>query len=118
MRARVVDEPQRLPQAKLKVPLLAPRSGFVSDVDALAVALAALRLGAGRTRTEDKVDHAVGVSELVKMGEPIEAGAPLCVIHANDDPALAEARAMLAKAIVVGDAKGVPPKLVDEVIGA
>ena len=116
--ARVVDEPQRLPQAKLKVPLLAPRSGFVSDVDAMAVALAALRLGAGRTRTEDKVDHAVGVSELVKMGEPIEAGAPLCVIHANDDPALAEARAMLAKAIVVGDAKGVPPKLVDEVIGA
>ncbi|MSU64695.1 MAG: thymidine phosphorylase [Opitutus sp.] len=115
--ARVVDEPERLPQARLKVPLLAPRSGFVSDVDAMGVALATLRLGAGRARAEDQVDPAVGVSELVKMGEPIEAGAPLCVIHASDDHALAEARAMLAKAIVVGEARGVAPQLIAEVIG-
>ncbi|MSU47598.1 MAG: thymidine phosphorylase [Opitutus sp.] len=115
--ARVVDEPSRLPQARLKVPLAAPRSGFVHDVDAMSVALAALRLGAGRARAEDKIDHAVGVNALVKIGERVEAGAPLCVIHANDEGALAEARAMLALAIVVGDSPGVAPRLVDEIIG-
>lgn len=115
--ARVVDDPERLPQARLKVPLPAPADGWIADVDAMGVALAALRLGAGRARAEDKVDPAVGVSGLVKMGEKITAGAPLCVIHANDETALAEARAMLGRAIVVGDQPGVPPALVGELIG-
>ena len=113
---RVVDAPSRLPQAKLKVALAAPRAGFVQDVDALGVALATLRLGAGRVRTEDKIDPAVGVSALVKIGERVESGAPLCVIHANDKRMLAEAKAMLAKAIVVGDGAKSAPKLIEEVL--
>ena len=115
--ARVTDDLMRLPQAKWKVPLLAARAGFVCDVDAMGVALAALRLGAGRARTEDKIDPAVGVSGLVKMGEHVEAGEPLCVIHANDQAALAEAQAMLVKAIAVGGKPVKPPKLIDEIIG-
>ena len=54
---------------------------------------------------------------MAKVGERIEAGAPFGVIHANDESALAEAQAMLAKAIVIGDTAGVAPKLIDEVIG-
>ena len=115
--ARVVDEPGRLPSAKWQVPLAASRAGFVQGVDAMGVALAALRLGAGRARAADPVDHAVGVSGLVKVGERVAAGAPLGVIHANDEAALAEATAMLAKAITIGDAAGIAPKLIDEVIG-
>ena len=114
--ARVADEPARLPQAKFKVPLATPRAGFVSDVDALGVALAALRLGAGRAKAEDKIDHAVGVSALVKIGERVEPGAPLCMIHANDEKALAEAKGMLAKAIAIGDAAQATPTLIDEVV--
>ena len=115
--ARVADEPSRLPQAKYQVPLAAPRAGFVSDVDALGVALACLRLGAGRTKSGDTIDHAVGVSALVKIGEPVESGAPLCVIHANDEKALAEASAMLAKAIRIGETSVAAATLIDEVIG-
>jgi pyrimidine-nucleoside phosphorylase len=114
---RVAQDPGRLPQARLKVPLPAPRAGFVQDVDALDVAMAALRLGAGRSKAEDKVDHAVGVSGLVKVGEPVAAGAPLCTIHANDETALAEAKAMLEAAIVVGATQVKPVKLIDEIIG-
>jgi pyrimidine-nucleoside phosphorylase len=115
--ARVVDEPERLPQAKFKVALAAPRAGFVQDVDAMGVALAALRLGAGRVKAADGVDHAVGVSDLVKVGELVVAGGPLCVIHANDEAGLAAAREMIARAIVVGDVAGTTPQLIDEVIG-
>jgi pyrimidine-nucleoside phosphorylase len=113
----VVDDSARLPQAKYKVPFPAPREGFVQDVDALSVALAALRLGAGRARAEDNIDHAVGLSALLKIGEPVETGAPVCVIHANDEAALAGAKAMLAEAIVIGDTAPPPPKVIDEVIG-
>ena len=115
--AQVVDEPERLPQAKFKVALAAPRAGFVQDVDAMGVALAALRLGAGRVKAADGVDHAVGVSDLVKVGECVVAGGPLCVIHANDEAGLAAAREMIARAIVVGDVAGTTPQLIDEVIG-
>ena len=115
--ARVVDEPGRLPQAKHNITLRASRAGFVSDVNAMDVALAALRLGAGRAKAEDRVDPAVGVSGLVKVGETIATGTALCVIHANDERALAEAGAILEKAICVGDSPGTVPTLVDEVIG-
>jgi thymidine phosphorylase len=68
-------------------------------------------------KTADGVDHAVGFSELVKVGEPVAAGATLAVIHANDAAALAAAQAMLAQAILVGDVAGTTPTLIDEMIG-
>lgn len=116
---RVVDDVGRLPRAKISEPFVAARGGMVADVDAMGVALAALRLGAGRKRAEERVDHAVGVSGLVKVGERVAQGAPLCVVHANDERALEDAKAMLAKAILVGDTvkEGAAPKLIDEVIG-
>jgi pyrimidine-nucleoside phosphorylase len=113
----VVDDVSRLPKARKQLPLLAPRGGFVVDVDAMAVALAALQLGAGRAHAEDKVDHAVGVTDLVKIGEKVTAGGRLCTVHGNNDEKLAVAQTMLAKAIVVGDAPPPAQKLIDEIIG-
>ena len=86
-------------------------------IEPVSVALAALRLGAGRAKAEDRIDPAVGVNGLVKIGERIATGAPLCVIHANDEQALAEAAVLLAKAITVGDVPGVAPRLIGEIIG-
>lgn len=113
---RAIDDPTRLPRAQWQVPLRAERAGFVTDVDAMGVALAALRLGAGRARAEDKVDPAVGVGALVKMGERVEAGATLAVIHANDQVALAEATRMLVPAIIISDSPFAVDKLVAEII--
>ncbi len=115
--ARVIDEPARLPQAKFKVNFPALRAGFVQEVDAMGVALSALRLGAGRAKAEDRVDHAVGFSALAKIGERVALGASLCTIHANDEQSLAEVKLMLAKAIVIGDVAVAPTKLIDELIG-
>jgi pyrimidine-nucleoside phosphorylase len=114
---RVVEDPALLPRARILKPFGASRAGFVADVDAMGVALAALRLGAGRAKAEDPVDHAVGVDGLVKVGEPVKAGAPLCVIHANSEAAAAEAAEILAKAIVVDDAAPASRPLIGETIG-
>src|ERR1035437_1729892 len=115
--ARVVSEPGRLPQARRQVPFAATRTGFVQYVDALQVALAARARGAGRAKADDRIDHAVGFSGLVKVGEPVETGAPLCVVHASDDKALAEVKEMLAEAIKVGAKPVKPVTLIDEIIG-
>gem|GEM_PF-6931716 len=55
----------------------------------------------------------------MKVGERVAQGAPLCVVHANDERALEDAKEMSAKAILVGDAvkEGAAVRLVDEVIG-
>ncbi|WP_414663370.1 thymidine phosphorylase [Horticoccus sp. 23ND18S-11] len=113
---RSIDDPTRLPQATLQRPLPAPRGGVVVDVDAMGVALAALRLGAGRAKADDTIDPGVGVSALKKIGEKVTSGEPLCVIHASNEPALAEARAMLEKAIRVGDTAPAATPLIHEVL--
>jgi len=116
--ARVLDDASRLPRARFAEPLLAREAGFVTDVDAMGVALAALRLGAGRTCAEEGVDHAVGVNRLVKIGEHVARGAPLCVLHANDEAALADARERMGRAIALGPIAPAAPRLIGDVIGA
>ncbi len=78
---RVVEDPSLLPQAKIQEAVSSPSSGLVQSVDALGVALAALKLGAGRAKAEDPIDPAVGVAELVKVGQRVSAGQALCVIQ-------------------------------------
>ncbi len=113
---RVLDDPSRLPAARLQVALTSPVAGFVRAVDAREVALAALALGAGRHRAEDQVDHSVGFSQLVKIGEPIAAGGTLCVIHANDGAALEQARVRLRIGIRVGETPSLPTPLIGEIL--
>jgi pyrimidine-nucleoside phosphorylase len=113
-----VDDPARLPQAQWQEPLRAEFGGFVQEVDAMDVALTALRLGAGRIKAEDRIDPAVGIGALVKVGERVARGGTLCIVHANDRAALAEANAMLRKAIMVGDSPPVPEPLIGDVVAA
>jgi pyrimidine-nucleoside phosphorylase len=114
---RVLDDPSGLPQARLKRPLGSTRAGFVASVGALGVALAALHLGAGRAKAGEAIDPAVGVAALVKAGSPVKAGQPLCIIHANSERHADEAAEILERAIVIGDAPGVPTPLIGEVVG-
>ncbi len=100
----VCDEPVAvLPAARFTGEVRAARAGWVVGVDAMAVALAALRLGAGRTRAEHAVDHAVGFTRLVKVGSRVGPGDLLGIVHANDEARLAEARVALAGAVELGD---------------
>jgi pyrimidine-nucleoside phosphorylase len=72
-----------LPKAGNQIPLPSPNSGYISKCDAEALGRACLLLGAGRAKTTDSIDHAVGISNLRKIGERVEEGEPLCIIHSN-----------------------------------
>jgi pyrimidine-nucleoside phosphorylase len=75
---RVVQEPERyLARAEVRVQVLAPREGFVTGIDALALGLAGVAMGAGRTRTDQAVDHAVGIYLHKKPGDATKAGEPV-----------------------------------------
>jgi len=92
------------------------RAGVVAGVDAMTVALAALRLGAGRIKAEDTVDHAAGFTRLAKVGERIAAGDVLGVVHASDSEQAAVARTALESAITLADAApGALPLIVERI---
>ena len=98
----VVDDPSRLPQASSRSTVLAVRSGFVAEMDAEAVGIAALELGAGRVRVEDRIDPAVGIVILKKPGEAVEVGETVFEIHHNKR-GLAGATARLIACLTIAD---------------
>jgi pyrimidine-nucleoside phosphorylase len=93
-----VDDPTRLPVARLIETVPAPRSGYLSGMNARVVGEAAVFLGGGRAKKEDTIDHAVGIIVHHKVGDRVEAGQPLFTIHANDEPRMAQARQQLLDA--------------------
>jgi pyrimidine-nucleoside phosphorylase len=78
---RVVDDPGKLPASEHKSAVLAREAGVVTDIDPYAVGTAAVRLGAGRARAEDKVDHGVGIVLAKKVGDTVERGEPIAYVH-------------------------------------
>jgi len=98
----VVDDPGRLPRARLIEPVPAPASGYLQKVNAAEVGLAVVDLGGGREKKEDTIDHAVGVVTHHKVGDRVEKGEPLFTIHANDEHRLAMARERLLAAHTIG----------------
>lgn len=87
-----VDDPERLPRASLIERVPAPRAGYLSAIGAQAVGEASVALGAGRRVKEDPIDHSVGFEILHNVGDRVEVGEDLFVIHANDPRRLEEAR--------------------------
>jgi len=72
--AKVVADPSLLVVAKEIVEVRSPRAGFVADIDALAIGLAGVAMGAGRTRADQKVDPTVGIEIDAKPGETVQVG--------------------------------------------
>ena len=86
-----------LPTAPVVREVPARHDGYVAEVGAVAVGLAALRLGAGRRTKDDQIDHAVGVRCRCKRGDAVAPGETLAEVHARDersaDAAVAEVAA-------------------------
>src|SRR5919202_7072133 len=80
-----------LPRAPVTRPAFPERAGTVAAIDTRAVGLAVVALGGGRTRPQDPVDHAVGLTELAGIGARVDGGRPLALVHAPPETAAAAA---------------------------
>ena len=85
-------------------------------MDPLELGLAAVELGAGRTRAEQAIDHAVGLVLRATKGTRVEAGQPLVEVHARTDAAADAICARVRDAFVIGDATVARGPLVFEAI--
>lgn len=107
---------ESLPVAREVCSVRAPRSGYVIAVSALRIGRAVARLGAGRLRKEDPVDHAAGIVCHAKPGDPVERGQPLATVHARDGRLLAAGAEATLAAYELGDARPVARPLVLDVV--
>ena len=71
------DRDSPLPVAQHTEVVRAASDGFITSMDAMAVGLAAWRLGAGRARKEDPVQAAAGVTWTAGVGDRVSAGQEL-----------------------------------------
>ncbi|QDE70606.1 thymidine phosphorylase [Myxococcus xanthus] len=111
---RSIDDYSLLPQAKSTTDVVAPRDGFVTGIDTEGVGLAAVALGAGRQRTDSKIDPAVGFTLLKKTGEAVKQGEPVVRVHYNDAASLENVKARLLAAYRFGDAAPAARPLIRE----
>ena len=96
---RYVDEPERFAQAPLVEPILASQRAYLAEVRADEIGMAVVGLGGGRAKKGDALDHRVGIVMHCKVGDLIEAGAPLFTIHAADADSRDEAVRRVLRAL-------------------
>ena len=78
--------------------------GYVQSIDTRSVGLAVVALGGGRIRVEDTIDHAVGLSDVVGLGQYVDGERPLATVHARTESEAAMAADAVRAAYVIGEA--------------
>jgi thymidine phosphorylase len=111
--ADFVEKPEKyLPKAAVEFAVKATGNGFVSGIATRDIGLAVIGLGGGRTRPDDKVDHAVGITRLLPIGAEVRAGEPLALVHARTEAEAESAAAAVLSAYTIGASKPAADKTV------
>src|SRR5690606_14723199 len=109
--ASYIDDPEKFPKAKYVRKLPAPKRGYVHTINAGMIARGVQLLAQSK---KGKWDHAVGVSEVKKVGTQVKQGEPLMMIHYNDEARLEQALEYLRGAYRLAPKRPTPPELVVE----
>ncbi|AJA41374.1 putative pyrimidine nucleoside phosphorylase [Geobacillus virus E3] len=79
----IVDNVDLLPQAKYHFEIKSLNNGYIDKLEAEKIGYVAMLLGAGRKKKEDSIDHSAGVTLKKKIGDYVEKGEVLAILHCN-----------------------------------
>lgn len=108
--------PDKFPEAKIKEPVPAPSSGYINKIDTQELGFACNELGAGRITMETKIDNTAGLILKCKLGDKVQKGEPLAIMHTNKDTKNVIAR--IQKAYSISNIKPKPIPLVYKIYGS
>lgn len=111
----VVDNPDKLPQAKNHIEVKASSNGYVKSIDAEKIGISAMLLGAGRKTKEDKIDFSAGITLIKKVGDKVNTDDTICILHTNLDDTR-ESENMIRSAYSFSDIQVNPQKYIYDVI--
>jgi thymidine phosphorylase len=92
-----------LPSANIIRPIFSPKSGIVESINVIDIGMSVVGLGGGRVRPQDKIDHSVGLENIINLGSKVDSSTPLATIHAKDENSFEEAKKRVLNAIKIGD---------------
>ena len=102
--ADLADRPGHyLPPAPVQMVVQAPHSGWVSSMATRDIGLLIVELGGGRRKVGDTIDTRVGFSQFAQIGQEVQAGEPLAMVHAGDSAAAEHAQTALLTKIQISD---------------
>lgn len=101
--ATALEKMLDLHRAPIIQPLPAKSAGRVKKMDAELIGRASVLLGAGRQKTGDAIDFAVGISGIKKIGERVEAKEPLLIVHGRNEHSIESIMPFLEKAVAIKD---------------
>lgn len=113
----VEDWARFLPEANVVREVPAHGEGYITAIDGEALGLSVVELGGGRQVESDVVDPSVGLSGMIRLGDRVERGTPLTVIHAGREDAARKAEAAVRRAITIGPDAPDVPDLIHERVG-
>jgi thymidine phosphorylase len=100
----LLDNPSlHLVAAPCQRDVLAPRAGWIAGMHTRDIGVLVIELGGGRRMASDHVDHRVGLTQVVGVGQRVEQGQLLARVHAADEAAAQRAEAALIKALLWAD---------------
>ncbi len=112
----LIDTPIKLLEAKFKVEYKASHGGYLSEIDAEAIGIASMLLGAGRAKKDDEIDHLAGIELKVDFGDYISEGDIVAVLYLSDMELAQGAIQRLDSAFKFSDVKVEPRKLIKKII--
>ena len=112
----VITEPEKYPPAEHSGEVVAESSGYVDSIDAFALGMASVSLGAGRIRIEDDLDYKAGIVLNVKIGDSVKQGDVLVKILSGSNEKLSSQQSRIKEAISIGETEPHIPGLIIEVI--
>jgi len=85
-------------------------------MDTRAIGMAVVAMGGGRRKPTDSIDYAVGLTDLITLGEEVNEQRPLAVVHVRNEAQFEEAQKVLRKAIRIGNGKPESKQMIFEKI--
>ena len=96
-------------------PVYAEEEGTICKIETRQLGLAVIELGGGRLRADDKIDHAVGLRNLLGKNFRADMNTPLCMIHAQDEASFERAAKIVMAAYTVGDVVKETPPVIERI---
>lgn len=88
-----------------KLKIVSNKEGYVNKISAKKIGEAAMIIGAGRSKKDDKIDYSVGIKLHKKVLDYVKKGEILAEIYYNDNAKLSESKILVEEAFLIEDFK-------------
>lgn len=110
-----IDHPEKFPIAKDIIAIKSHQTGYIQDLHALSLGLVSMKLGGGREKTDDIIDHSVGLILNKKISDFVKTGETLVYVHTNHGLS-EELKQQIMNAYTIVEEKVEKPILIDDVL--